>query len=167
MIEFDDRDLRDLQEADGVLLQDVHGQRVAIGKGFDYGNFFVFMNAYFDEYGAKDFAKKVGYEDAIDMFKSWFSGIPLYESDLMDWVYESFAGIDADSLTDQYDHENEEKLEAEDHKLDQERGKQVFTKDKAIPNSWGENVDLQTPEPSGEMFSPQSVNTPNDGAKEI
>lgn len=43
----------------------------------------------------------------------------------------------------------------------------MFTKDKAIPNSWGENVDLQTPEPSGEMFSPQSVNTPNDGAKEI
>ena len=123
MIEFDDRDLRDLQEVDGIVLRDVHGQHVAIGKGFNCENVFKFMHDYFEEYGAEDFAKKVGYEDAIDMFKSWFSGIPLYESDLMDWVYESFAGIDADSLTDQYDHEKEAYLEAEDHKLDQERGK--------------------------------------------
>ena len=43
MIEFDDRDLRDLQAVDGIVLRDVHGQRVAIGKGFDYGNVFKFM----------------------------------------------------------------------------------------------------------------------------
>ena len=47
MIEFDDKDLRDLQDVDGILLQDVHGQRVAIGKGFDYENIFQFMSAYF------------------------------------------------------------------------------------------------------------------------
>lgn len=28
MIEFDDSDLRNLQEVDGVILQDVHGERV-------------------------------------------------------------------------------------------------------------------------------------------
>ena len=123
MIEFDDRDLRDLQEADGILLQDVHGERVAIGKGFDYENVFEFMSAYFEEYGAEDFAKQIGNVDDTDMFKSWFLGIPFYESDLMDWVYESFDGVDADSLQDQYDHDNEDYLEAEDHKLDQERGK--------------------------------------------
>lgn len=123
MIEFDERDLRDLQEVDGIVLQDVHGERVAIGKGFDYENVFAFMNAYFKEYGAEDFAKQVGYEDAIDMFKSWFSGIPFHESDIIDWVYESFGGIDADSLQDQYDYENEAYLEAEDHKLDQTLGK--------------------------------------------
>ena len=55
MIEFDDKDLRDLQDVDGILLQDVHGQRVAIGKGFDYENIFQFMSAYFEEYGAEDF----------------------------------------------------------------------------------------------------------------
>lgn len=123
MIEFDDSDLRDLQEVDGVILQDVHGERVAIGKGFDYENVFAFMNAYFEEYGAKDFAKKVGYADAIDMFKSWFSGVPVDEYDLMDWVCESFSGIDADSFQDQYDYENEAYLEAQDHKLDQALGK--------------------------------------------
>lgn len=98
MIEFDDRDLRKLQDVDGIVLQDVHGQRVAIGRGFDYGNVFIFMNKYFDEYGSEDFAKQIGDADAIDMFESWFLGIPLYESDLMDWVCESFYGIDADSL---------------------------------------------------------------------
>lgn len=123
MIEFDERDLRDLQEVDGVVLQDVHGQRVAIGDGFDYENVFEFMVDYFEEYGAEDFANQIGYEDAIDMFKSWFSGIPFHESDLMDMVFESFSGIDADSLQDTYDYEEEDYLEAEDHKLDQERGK--------------------------------------------
>lgn len=47
MIEFDDSDLRNLQEVDGVILQDVHGERVAIGKGIGYENVFAFMNAYF------------------------------------------------------------------------------------------------------------------------
>ena len=123
MIEFDDRDLRKLQDVDGIVLQDVHGKRVAIGKGFDYGNVFVFMNDYFDEYGAEDFAKQVGYEDDIDMYESWCSGIPFNESNLMNMVYKSFKGIDADSLPDKYDHKKEDYLEAEDHKLDQERGK--------------------------------------------
>lgn len=123
MIEFDDKDLRDLQDVDGILLRDVHGQRVAIGKGFDYENVFDFMHDYFGEYGEEDFAKQLGYEDDIDMYKSWFSGIPFNESDLMDWVCESFTGIDADSLPDTYDYEEEAYLEAEDHKLDQERGK--------------------------------------------
>lgn len=123
MIEFDDRDLLNLQEVDGIVLQDVHGERVAIGSGFDYDNVFEFMDAYFEEYGADDFAKQIGYEDAADMIKSWFSGIPFHESDLINWVYESFDGIDADSLQDQYDYENEAYLEAEDHKLDQELGK--------------------------------------------
>ena len=123
MIEFEDKDLRDLQDVDGIVLRDVHGQRVAIGKGFDYENVFDFMHDYFEEYGEEDFAKQLGYEDDIEMYKSWFSGTPVDESDLMDEVYESFSGIDADSLQDPYDHEKEAYLEAEDHKLDQERGK--------------------------------------------
>lgn len=123
MIEFDDKDLRDLQEVNGVVLQDVHGEPVAIGDGLDYGNVFQFMSAYFEEYGAEDFAKQIGHEDDVDMFESWFSGVSFDKSDLMNWVYKSFSGIDADSLQDQCDYENEDYLEAEDHKLDQERGK--------------------------------------------
>lgn len=98
MIEFDDRDLRELQKVDGIVLQDVHGKRVALGKGFDYSNVFQFMSNYFKEYGAEDFAKQIGNVDDTDMFESWFLGIPFNESALMDWVCESFKGIDADSL---------------------------------------------------------------------
>ena len=124
MIEFDDKDLRDLQDVDGIVLRDVHGKRVAIGKGFDYENVFQFMSDYFDEYGADDFAKQLEYEDATHMFKSWFSGIPpLHESNVEIWVYMAFRGINADLLPDTYDHKKEDYLEAEDHKLDQERGK--------------------------------------------
>lgn len=123
MIEFDDKDLRELQKVGGIVLQDVHGKRVAIGKGFDYGSVFEFMSAYFEEYGADDFAKQLGYKDAVDMFKSWFSGSSFYEDDLMSWVYDSFGGIDADSFQDQEDEFNSWHLEVEDHKLDQKRGK--------------------------------------------
>ena len=128
MIEFDDKDLRDLQDVDGIVLRDVHGQRVAIGKGFDYGNVFYFMHDYFKEYGEEDFAQQIGYEDATHMFKSWFSGIPLHESNVEIWVCMAFRGISADSLQDQEDEDAMDLfkswyLEAEDHKLDQERGK--------------------------------------------
>ena len=123
MIEFDDKDLRDLQDVDGIVLRDVHGKRVAIGKGFDYENIFEFMSAYFDEYGAEDFAKQMGYEDAADMFNTWLIGNQLYERSFTDWIYNSFDGIDADSLQDPCNHKNEDHLEAEDHKLDQELGK--------------------------------------------
>lgn len=99
MIEFDDRNLRNLQDADGIVLQNVHGKRVAIGRGCHaYKDVFYFMTAYFREYGAEDFAEQIGYEDATHMFKSWFSGIPLHESNVEIWVCMAFAGIDADSL---------------------------------------------------------------------
>ncbi|NRO92541.1 hypothetical protein [Lactobacillus helveticus] len=112
-----------MQDVDGIVLQDVHGKRVAIGKGFDYESIYEFMRAYFEEYGADDFAKQIGYEDSIEMFKIWLSGNPFYESHSTDWLYESFNGIDSYLLKDPYDHKNEDKLEAEDHKLDQALGK--------------------------------------------
>lgn len=33
MEEFEDSQLRDLQEVEGIVLRDVHGERVAIGRG--------------------------------------------------------------------------------------------------------------------------------------
>lgn len=123
MIEFENSDLRDLQEVNGYVFQDVHGERIAIGKGFDYENVFDFVNAYFEEYGSEDFAKKLGYVDAVDMLRSWFSGVPVDENDLLDWCNESFSGIDADSLQDDYDYEREDRLEAEDEMYDRAAGK--------------------------------------------
>ncbi len=59
MEEFEDSQLRDLQEVDGIVLRDVHGERVAIGKGFPYENIFSFMVHYFNFYTADDFAIKM------------------------------------------------------------------------------------------------------------
>ena len=47
MEEFEDSQLRDLQEVEGIVLRDVHGERVAIGKGFPYENVFSFMVHYY------------------------------------------------------------------------------------------------------------------------
>ena len=56
MIEFEDSQLRKLQEVSGVVLNNVHGERVAIGKDFEYENVFSFMVHYFNFYTADDLA---------------------------------------------------------------------------------------------------------------
>lgn len=43
MIEFEDSELRNLQEVNGIVLRNVHGERVAIGEGFNYENIFDFI----------------------------------------------------------------------------------------------------------------------------
>ncbi len=50
MIEFEDSQLRKLQEVGGVVLNDVQGERIAIGKDFEYESVFSFMVHYFNFY---------------------------------------------------------------------------------------------------------------------
>lgn len=103
MIEFEDSQLRKLQEVGGVVLNDVHGEKVAIGKDFEYENVFSFIVHYFNFYTADDFAEKLGYKGAVEMFKMWFSqDTQLSEHDLLAWCMESFEGIYADDLADEY-----------------------------------------------------------------
>lgn len=125
MIEFEDSQLRDLQEVDGIVLRNVHGESVAIGKGFDYENIFDFVIEYFETYGAEDFAKKLGFTTATSMLKYWFSGIPETENGLLSYCMDSnvFDGIYADDLANEYDYEQEAYLEAEDAKYARLAGK--------------------------------------------
>lgn len=58
MKEFDPRDLWKLQEVNGMVLRDIHGIDVAIGKGFEYKNIKAFIEVYTTEYGVNDFMKK-------------------------------------------------------------------------------------------------------------
>ena len=107
MEEFEDSQLRDLQEVDGIVLRDVHGERVAIGKGFPYENIFSFMVHYFNFYTADDFAKKLGYKNAEKMFQHWFAQTTkLNPFDLTNWCKDAFDGIYADDLADEYDYEH-------------------------------------------------------------
>lgn len=125
MIEFEDSQLRDLQEVDGIVLRDVHGEKIAIGQGFDYENIFEFVDDYFKSYGAKDFALKLGYQSVVDMFKHWFSGTPQTEADLLSYCMDpnAFDGRYASDLVDDYDYEQEAYLEAEDDKYCRLAGK--------------------------------------------
>lgn len=124
MIEFEDNQLRKLQEVGGVVLNDVHGERVAIGKDFEYESVFSFVVHYFNFYTADDFAEKLGYKDAVEMFKLWFSqDTQLSEHNLLAWCMESFEGAYADDLADEYDYEQQSYLDAEDTKRDQLAGK--------------------------------------------
>lgn len=124
MIEFEDNQLRKLQEVGGVVLNDVHGERVAIGKDFEYESVFSFVVHYFNFYTADDFAEKLGYKDAVEMFKLWFSqDTQLSEHNLLAWCMESFEGTYADDLADEYDYEQQSYLDAEDTKRDQLAGK--------------------------------------------
>ena len=103
MEEFEDSQLRDLQEVEGIVLRDVHGERIAIGKGFPYENIFGFMVHYFNFYTADDFAEKLGYKDGDEMFKYWFSQkTELTEFNLINWCMDSFKGIYAEDLADLY-----------------------------------------------------------------
>jgi hypothetical protein len=103
MEEFEDSQLRDLQEVEGIVLRDVHGERVAIGKGFPYENIFSFMVHYFNFYTVDDFAEKLGYKDGDEMFKYWFSQkTELTEFNLVNWCMDSFKGIYAEDLADLY-----------------------------------------------------------------
>lgn len=125
MEEFEDSQLRYLQEVDGIVLRNVHGERVAIGEDFNYENIFDFIIEYFETYGAEDFAKKLGFSNATSMLKHWFSGIPETENDLLNYCMDSnvFDGIYAEDLADEYDYEHQAYLDAEDVKYAQLAGK--------------------------------------------
>lgn len=125
MIEFEDSQLRDLQEVGGIVLRNVHGERVAIGKGFDYQNIFDFVDDYTEFYGINDFVLKLGYKNFSHMTECCFSGTPQTEDDLLKYCMDSdvFDGIYADDLADEYDYEQEAYLEAEDAKYARLAGK--------------------------------------------
>lgn len=101
MIEFDYRDIADLLEVDGIVLQDVHGLQV------------------------EDFAEKLGYEGAVEMLKEWFSGNNLAESDLLDWCMESFDGTSAEAIAEdiEYNSAEEDYIAWKDHERDKIAGK--------------------------------------------
>ena len=121
MKEFDPRELWKLQEVNGMVLRDIHGIDVAIGKGFEYKNIKAFIEVYTTEYGVKDFMKKMGFENSEDFTKYYFKEFP-DEVDWYDACYWAFNGIYADDLALK-EYEEENFLDAEDAKYDRLAGK--------------------------------------------
>ena len=67
MKEFNEKHIKDLQEANGLVLQDVFGHTVAIGIDLEYSDVASFLVDYINEYGLLILAHKLGYEDSRKM----------------------------------------------------------------------------------------------------
>ena len=67
MKEFNEKHIKDLQEANGFVLQDVFGHTVAIGIDLEYSDVASFLVDYINEYGLLILAHKLGYEDSRKM----------------------------------------------------------------------------------------------------
>lgn len=67
MKEFNEEHIKDLQEADGFILQDVFGYTVAIGIDSEYPDVASFLDDYIEIYGIYDLSKRLGYENSRKM----------------------------------------------------------------------------------------------------
>ena len=67
MKEFNEEHIKDLQEANGFVLQDVFGYTVAIGIDSEYPDIASFLDDYIEIYGIYDLSKRLGYENSRTM----------------------------------------------------------------------------------------------------
>lgn len=99
MKEFNEKHIKDLQEAHGFVLQGVKGKTVAIGIDSEYSDVASFLVDYINEYGLLILAHKLGYEDSRKMLNDLITktvcfnfSIAHIETKLMN----AFDGISAD-----------------------------------------------------------------------
>lgn len=95
MKEFNEKHIKDLQEADGIVLQDVFGYTVAIGISSEYSDIAGFLSDFFEEYSLWSLSKELQYENERAMLHDLFRfpfPIPHIEAKLMN----AFDGISAD-----------------------------------------------------------------------
>lgn len=69
MKEFNEEHIKDLQEAEGIVLQNVYGYTVAIYLNSEYPDIASFLSDYIARYGIKDLSKRLGYRNPTEMLK--------------------------------------------------------------------------------------------------
>ena len=99
MKEFNEKHIKDLQEADGFVLQDVKGKTIAIGLDSEYPDAASFIADYINEWNIWSLAFKLNYVSPRKMLNDLFSTTMHYpfpmlpiESKLMG----AFNGVSAD-----------------------------------------------------------------------
>ena len=70
MKEFNKEHIKDLQEANGFVLQDVFGYTVAIGIDSEYPDIASFLDDYIEIYGIYDLSKRLGYKNSRTMLNN-------------------------------------------------------------------------------------------------
>ena len=99
MKEFNEKHIKDLQEADGFVLQDVFGYTVAIGIDSEYPDVASFLDDYIEIYGIFDLSKRLGYQNSRKMLNDLVTKIidlPFPMAHIETKLMDTFNGISAD-----------------------------------------------------------------------
>lgn len=98
MKEFNEKHIKDLQEADGFVLQDVKGKTVAIGLDSEYPSILDFIADYIDHYNAGNLAFYLNFGSTRNMLHQIYDNAILpFDSGLLKVrLMNAFNGISAD-----------------------------------------------------------------------
>ena len=98
MKEFNEKHIKDLQEVDGFVLQDVKGKTVAIGLDSEYPSILDFIADYIDDYTAGNLAVYLNFNSTRNMLHHIYDNAILpFDSDLLKVrLMNAFDGISAD-----------------------------------------------------------------------
>lgn len=99
MKEFNEEHIKDLQEANGFVLQDVFGYTVAIGIDSEYPDIASFLDDYIEIYGIYDLSKRLGYENSRKMLNDLITKVidfPFPIAHIETKLMGAFNGISAD-----------------------------------------------------------------------
>ena len=97
MKEFNEKHIKDLQEANGFVLQDVKGETVAIGLDSEYPSILDFIADYIDHYNARNLAVYLNFYTTRNMLHQIYdNAILTFDSDLLKVrLMNAFDGISA------------------------------------------------------------------------
>ena len=99
MKEFNEKHIKDLQEADGFVLQDVKGKTVAIYLDSEYPDVASFLADYIARYGIKDLSRCLGYRNPTELLKELLEKADnclFMMTDIETKLMNAFDGISAD-----------------------------------------------------------------------
>lgn len=99
MKEFNEKHIKDLQEADGFVLQNVYGNTVAIYLDSEYPDVASFLADYIARYGIKDLSRRLGYRNPTEMLKELLEKADnclFMMTDIETKLMNAFDGISAD-----------------------------------------------------------------------
>lgn len=99
MKQFNKKHIKDLQEAEGIVLQNVSGYTVAIYLDSEYPDVASFLADYIARYGIKDLSRRLGYRNPTEMLKELLEKADnclFMMTDIETKLMNAFDGISAD-----------------------------------------------------------------------
>lgn len=109
MKEFNEKHIKDLQEAEGIVLQNVSGYTVAIYLDSEYPDVASFLADYIARYGIKDLSRRLGYRNPTEMLKELLEKADnclFMMTDIETKLMNAFDGISADDYAKKLEEKN-------------------------------------------------------------